>query len=333
VDYETRAVTATEADNFTPARGQLSFIPAKGESGRYAVKQSIEIPIKANNRVEGVKEFEVGLSGVSYSYLIKPVGRGVIEDQQAIVKQVSTRDGIENQEEILYEIGLFKTDGTPLVNATGAGIVFDGGYGEGTADALDFDMGVTPRIVIPVGQQAGSFGVKTLDDARYELSKTVVINFEKIHAASGARVSFESPVLSCVGTVVDQPAMIMATSLGDHRVDNNAVSGFFNLSLHKVADGTLLANTTGSDVFITFSIDADSSARAGKDFVLTNQHDLRINGNGNQSTVTLSGVVLYNTDELEKNVRMTVENVRAPAGALPISIAPGGEKASFAIKR
>jgi hypothetical protein len=333
VNYATKGITATEASNFIPVKGQLSFIPAKGESNQYAIKQSIEIPIKANDYVEGVKEFEVCLSGVTQSYLIKSVGKGVIEDQQTIVKLVRTEDGVEDLKDIVYEIGLFKTDGARLVNATGTGIVFDGSYGEGTADALDFDMGVAPRVVIPEGKQTGLFGVKTLGDTRYELSKTVIVNFDKIHALSGTKINFESPVLSCAGTVIDQPAMIIATSLGDHRVNNNTVSGFFNLSLHRVSDEALLTNATGDDILLTFVIDPDSSAREGKDFVLTNQHDLRIDGNGNHGTVTLFGVVLYNTDEIEKNVRMTVENVQVPAGALPVSISPEGQKVFFTIRK
>lgn len=333
VNYATRPVTATEANNFIPVKGQLSFIPAKGESNQYSIKQNVEIPIKANNYIEGMKEFEVHLSNVTQSYLVKAMGKGGIEDQQAIVKLVRTEDGLEDQKDILYEIGLFKTDGAPLLNATGTDIICDGGYGEGTADALDFDMGVTPRIVIRDGQQTGTFGVKTFGDTRYELAKAVIVSFDKIHALSGTKVSFESPVLNCVGTVLDQPAMIEATSLGDHRVNNNMVSGFFNLSLHRVSDGELLTNATGDDIFITFTVDAESSAREGKDFVLTNRHDLRIDGNGNHSTVTLSGVVLYNTDEVEKNVRMTVESVQAPAGALPISISPKGQKVFFTIRK
>jgi hypothetical protein len=333
VDYETRPITATEEGNFIPVKGQLSFIPAKGESNQYSVKQNIEIPVKANDRVEGTKEFEVQLAGVHQSYLIKPVGKGVIEDQQAIVKLVRAEDGVENLKDIVYEIGLFKTDGSPLVNATGAGIVVDGGYGEGTADALDFDMGIAPRIVIPGGEQSGSFGVQTAADTRYELAKTVVVNFDKIQALGGTKIAFESAVLSCVGTVIDQPAMIIATSLGDHRVNNNVVSGFFNLSLHRVADEALLTNATGNDVVIRLVVDPESSAREGKDFVLTNQHDLRIDGDGNHSTVTLTGVILYNKDEIEKNVRMTVESVQVPEGALPVSISPKGEKVFFTIRK
>jgi hypothetical protein len=333
VDYATKAITATEANNFIPVRGQLSFIPAKGESNQYSIKQNIEIPVKPNDYIEGIKEFEVWLSGVHQSYLIKFVGKGKIEDQQAIVKLVHAENGVEDLKDVVYEIGLFKTDGAPLFNATGIDIVIDGGYGEGTADALDFDMGIAPRVVIPEGKQTGSFGVKTKGDTRYELAKTIVVNFDKIHALSGAKVAFESSVLSCVGSVVDQPAMVMATSLGDHRANNNMVSGFFNISLHRVSDEALLTNATGNDIFIQFVVDPESSARERKDFVLTNQHDLRIDGDGNHSTVTLLGVVLHNTDEIEKNVRMTIEEVRVPEGALPISISPKGEKAFFTIKR
>ncbi|MDR2130719.1 MAG: hypothetical protein LBP56_06080 [Odoribacteraceae bacterium] len=333
VNYATKGITATEADNFIPVKGQLSFIPSKGESNQYAVKQNIEIPIKANNYVEGMKEFEVYLSGVTQSYLVKPVGKGIIEDQQAIVKLVRTEDGVEELKDIVYEIGLFKTDGTQLVNATGTDIIFDGSYGEGTADMLDFDIGVAPRIVIPEGKQTGVFGVKTLGDTRYELSKTVVVNFDKIHALSATKIAFEGSRLSCVGTLIDQPAVIAATSLGDHRVNNNMISGFFNLSLHRASDDALLTNATGDDIIIKFVVDQDGSARMGRDFVLTNQHDLRIDGDGNHSTVTLLGLVLYSTDEMEKNVRMTVESVQVPTGALPINISPKGQKVFFTIRR
>jgi hypothetical protein len=333
VDYATKAVTATETNNFIPVKGQLSFVPAKGESDQYSIKQNVEIPIKANDRIEGMKEFEVRLSGVLQSYLIKSIGRGVIEDQQALVRTVRVESGVEGLKDVAYEIGLFKTDGSPLVNASGASIILDGSYGEGTADALDFDMAIAPRIEIHDGEHSGAFGVKTLEDARYELPKTVVVNFDKIRALNTTRISFESAALGCIGAVVDQPTMIMATSLGDHRVNNNRVSGFFNLSLHRVADGALVTNSTGDDIVVRFVVDPESSARAGKDFVLTNQHDLRIGGDGNHSTVTLLGLVLHNADEIEKNVRMTIESVRVPEGALPISISPKGEKVFFTIRK
>lgn len=84
----------------------------------------------------------------------------MIEDQQAVVKMVRTEQGEEGTKDILYELGLFKPDGTPLTNSTGANIIVDGIYGEGTADALDFDMGLTPRVIFANGSQKSSFSVK-----------------------------------------------------------------------------------------------------------------------------------------------------------------------------
>lgn len=40
----------------------------------------------------------------------------------------------------MYELGIFKTNGVRLTNATKADIVIDGIYGKGTADKMDFDM-------------------------------------------------------------------------------------------------------------------------------------------------------------------------------------------------
>ena len=82
------------------------------------------------------------------------------------MKLVRTERGEEGSKDILYELGLFKTDGTPLTNATGANIIVDGIYGEGTADALDFDMGLTPRVIFANGSQKSSFNVRTLEDTR-----------------------------------------------------------------------------------------------------------------------------------------------------------------------
>ena len=86
--------------------------------------------------------------------------------------------------------------------------------------------------------------MKTLEDTRYELPKTVVINFNKVHCLSGSNVAFEVELLSCSGVVVDQPARLMIASLGDHRLNNNVVSGFFTVSLVRASDGALLTNAT-----------------------------------------------------------------------------------------
>ena len=333
VGYATQEKTANIANNFTPVKGKLSFTPSRGTADRYLVKQDIEVSVKANNLIEGMKEFELVLSDAQQSYLVKPVGKAVIEDQQAVVKMVRTEQGEEGTKDILYELGLFKPDGTPLTNSTGANIIVDGIYGEGTADALDFDMGLTPRVMFANGSQKSSFSVKTLEDTRYELPKTVVINFNKVHCLSGSNVAFEGELLSCSGVVVDQPARLMIASLGDHRLNNNVVSGFFTVSLVRASDGALLTNATGSDVIVNCVTVPDASAKEGKDFVFTNMHDLRISGDGNHSSANVYGVVLYSTDAAEKQVKLKIKSVTQPTGAQPISVSDAESSAEFTIRK
>lgn len=331
VAYATSEASATVADNFTPVQGKLSFTPSRGVADRYLVKQDIEVPVKANNLVEGIKDFELRLSDVQHSYLVKSAGKAVIEDQQAIVKLIRTETGVEGSKDIMYELGLFKTDGTPLTNSTGANIIVDGIYGEGTADALDFDMGLTPRAIFTNGQQRAQFSAKTLEDTRYELPKTVIVNFNKIHHLSGSNVAFDGELLSCSGIVVDQPAMIAIKSLGDHRLNNNVVSGFFTVSLLRTSDGALQTNNTGNDIIVNCDILPDASGKEGKDFVFTNLHDIRISGDGNHSSANIGGVVLFSQDKTEKQVKLKVKSVNHPTGAQPISVSQTENAAEFMI--
>lgn len=333
VKYGTRAMSATEVNNFTPVSGTLSFIPANDDANRYLINQYIEVPIKANDLIEGSKEFRLALSDARQSYLIKPVGTGLIEDQQAVVKQVRVDDGLEASKDVTYELGLFKTSGTPLTNATGSVIIVDGRYGEGTADALDFDMGLTPRLLIPNGQHAATFNVRTLSDTRYELPKSVVVDFNKIHALSTSNVAFDGALLSCTGNIIDQSATVTIASLGDHgRRNNNVVSGFFSISLRRASDGALLTNATGNDIMVTCSPVTGSTAKEGSDYVFTNLHNLRIGGDSRQSAVNLSGIVLYSADPAEKQLSVAVDSISSPAGAPTIRTVPEAKQSGFAIK-
>lgn len=332
VEYYTQEGTANEPNNYLPIKGSLSFVPANDGANKYMIKQDIEVPIKANNLMEGRKLFEVHLANVNQSYLIKPVGTGTIEDQEVLVKLVGTEEGLEDVRDVVYELGLFKTNGEPLTNATGSDVIVDGVYGKGTADGLDYDMGVTPRVVINKGARTGKFNVKTLSDTRYELPKSVVVDFNKIHAISDANIAFESSLLSCSGIIVDQPALLAISSLGDHGRMNNIVSGFFRLALVRASDGALLTNATGGDITVTCSVGSETTAVEGKDFVFTNLHDLRIWGDGNRSAVNLNGIVLFN-NELSgvKKLSVGINSIMIPDNAPAVNIDAKAASAGFTI--
>jgi len=333
VDYYTQEGTAIERNNYNPVKGSLSFIPSNEGANAYMMKQDIEVPIKANNLIEGRKLFEMYLNNISNSYAAKPVGTGIIEDHEAFVRLVSTADGLENEKDIVYELGIFKTNGEKLVNATGADISIDGAYGKGTADALDFDMGVIPRVVIAKDAHTGKFNVRTLEDTRYELPKSVVVDFSKINTITDVNIGFEASLLSCSGTIIDQPAVLAITSLGDHGRLNNIVSGFFTVSLLRAGDGVLLTNTTGGDILVECGLNPATTAAEGKDFVLTNLHDLKIWGDGNRGNVNLNGIVLFDKATTgSKELHIDISSVKMPDGAPQIGLITDNNSAFFIIK-
>jgi hypothetical protein len=332
VEYLTNDGTADRTNNYIPVKGSLSFVPSNDGTARYMIKQDIEVPVKANNLMEGRKIFEVRLANIDQSYLVKPVGVGEIEDQEVLVKLVSTQDGLEGARDVVYKLGIFKTNGEELINATGSDILIDGVYGKGTADNLDYDMGISPKVMIGRGATSGKFSVRTIEDSRYELPKTVVVDFRKIYTINEANINFESSILSCIGNIIDQPAHLAISSLGDHGRMNNIVSGFFKVSLIRASDGALLTNATGGDIAITCSVDSQTTAVEGKDFAFTNRHDLRIWGDGNRSAVNLNGIVLYNPEKGgAKKLSVGINSVKKPDNAPDILISPTASSAGFAI--
>lgn len=332
VEYFTKDGTANQKENYNPVKGSLSFIPSGDGAGRYMIKQDVEVPIKTNNLFEGRKMFELNLANVDQSYLVKPVGVATIEDQEALVKLIDTQNGLEGERDVVYELGIFKTNGQKLINATGSDIIVEGSYGKGTADKLDFDMGIAPRLLVGKGATSGKFNVKTLVDERFELPKTVVVDFNKILTINDVSIGFEGSLLSCRGLIIDQPATIGITSLGDHGRMSNLVSGFFKLSLLRASDGVLLTNATGGDIGITCSVLPQTTAEEGKDFVLTNIHNIRILGDGDRSAVNLDGIVLFNRESTgSKRIAIGVDSISRPSNTPDIIVSPKMASAEFSI--
>ena len=332
VDYKTRPVTASEGVNYDPVAGTLSFVPSTDGSDRYLNKFAVEVPINANDLLEGSRTFNLDLSNISNSYLIRSSSQALIKDQPAIVRLIGTKAGIEGEQDIVYELGIFKTNGVALTNATRANIVIDGIYGKGTADQLDFDMGRLPRLTLQPDMHSAQYRVQTKEDTRYESVKSVVIDFSQIYAMSDTDVHFSSSVLSCKGELYDQPALVAIESLGDFGRKNNVVSGFFKVSLLRAKDGALLTNCSGGDILIDAAIDQSTTGQLGQDFVLTNLHDLRIWGDDKSSTVNINGMVLYSPDAASRNVVVKLNGAKAVADGGKISVSPSKAISGFVIR-
>lgn len=333
VNYKTKELTANAKNNFTPVSGTLSFVPANDGSEKYMSKQIIEVPVKANDLLEGRRTFSIELEDVKYSYIIKNNGVATIEDQPGIVRMISSEDGIEGEKDVAYQLGIFKTNGSPLMNATGADIVIDGKYDDGTADELDFNMTKLPRLKIAPQSHSGILKIQTLEDTRYESEKSIIINFDNIHAMSDTQISFPSSNLICEGKVHDQAAVVAVTSLGNQSRLNNTVSSFFKISLLRAKDGALQTNNSGADIIIATDIDTTSSAKNGVDFALVNSHDLRIWGNGKRSAVNLNGLVLFNPEaQQDKELKINLKSVNQINGAGPLSISNDKRQSALLIK-
>lgn len=332
VNYKTQPVTASEGVNYDPVAGTLSFVPSTDGSDRYLNKFSVEVPVNANDLLEGSRTFNLDLSQITNSYLIRSSAQALIKDQPAIVRLIGTKSGIEGAQDIVYELGIFKTNGVALTNATRANIVIDGSYGKGTADQLNFDMGRLPRLTIKPDMHSGQYRVETKENTRYESVKSVVIDFNRIYAMSDTDVNFGSSVLSCKGELYDQPALVAIESLGDFGRKNNVVSGFFKVSLLRARDGALQTNCSGGDILIDAVIDPSTTGRPGQDFVLTNLYDLRIWGDDKSSTVNINGMVLYSPDSTARNVVVKLNGVKAVAGGGKISVSPSKSVSGFNIR-
>ena len=94
----------------------------------------------------------------------------------------------------------------------------------------------------------------------------------------------------------------------------------------------MLTNATGGDISISCSVNSQTTADEGKDFVFTNRHDLRIWGDGNRSAVNLNGIVLHNPENGGvKKLVVGIDSVKKPDNAPEILISPTGSTAGFSI--
>lgn len=333
VSYNVKTDSASDSD-VVAVNGILSFVPNNDEnSGGYLVKQIVEVPIKADDILEGIETFTLNLANVENSYLIKAEGKGTVEDQPALVRFINSKEGVEAGENLRYELGLFKTNGVPIDNRTGVDIAITGTFGKGTADAYDIDFSKEVKVIIPNKDHKGTYDVVGLADNRYEIPKSVVIELDKVSAMSDVNISIEGMRLSCVGYVRDQGAYVAISSLGDRSEIGSTVSGLFKVELLRASDDKPLTNCTGGDIQISFDVDSLSTATKGLDFVLLNENDLRILGDCQKSATNIMGAIVFDKEkEVDEIVSIKLVSVKGVPNAGTIALHPTKQKALFTIK-
>lgn len=319
-------------DDIILSSGLLSFVPVDDGNGGFLVTKTIEVPIKADNLLEGNEDFFVRLEDAENSYIIKGDGRGTIVDQPAIVRFISSEPGREPSTDITYTVGLFKTDGTPVTNVSGSDVIITGVYGQGTASEEDFASDIKPVFVVAQGSAQAVCKVGVADDDKYEIPESVIIQLNQTSAMSDVVVALEGGVVNCVGFIHDQPAYLAISSLGDKGKNSNTVQGFFRATLLKASDDKPLVNCTGSNILIAGDVDPSSTAVRGEDFVLVNETELSLPGDCQKTTINVSGVVLNNTAKVgNSSVVIKLTDVAAPENAGRLTIHPTKGKASFNI--
>ena len=331
VQYKVVEGKATK-DDIIVSSGLLSFVPVDDGNGGFLVTQTIEVPIKADNLLEGNEEFYVRLEDAENGYIVKGEGKGTIIDQPAIVRFISSVPGREPATDITYTVGLFKTDGTPLTNVSGSDVILTGIYGQGTASEEDFASDVKPVFVVAQGSSQAVCKVGVVDDEKYEIPESVIIQLNQASAMSDVKVDLEGGAVNCLGYIYDQPAYLAISSLGDKGKNSNTVQGFFRATLLKASDDKPLVNCTGSNILIASDVDPSSTASKGEDFVLVNETELILPGDCQKTTVNVSGVVLNNTAKAgNSSVAIQLTDVVAPENAGKLTIHPTKGKASFNI--
>ncbi|MDR0660694.1 MAG: hypothetical protein LBG19_07825 [Prevotellaceae bacterium] len=331
VHYKVVGGKATK-DDIILSSGLLSFVPVDDGNGGFMITQTIEVPIKADNLLEGNEDFYVRLEDAENGYIVKGEGRGTITDQPAIVRFISSDPGREPATDITYTVGLFKTDGTPVTNVSGSDVIITGIYGQGTASEEDFASDVKPVFVVAQGSSQAVCKVGVVDDDKYEIPESVIIQLNQTSAMSDVTVELEGGVVNCVGYIYDQPAYLAISSLGDKGKNSNTVQGFFRATLLRASDDKPLINCTGSNILIASDVDPSSTGVKGEDFVMVNETELTLPGDCQKTTVNINGVVLNNTAKVgSSSVVIQLTDVVVPENAGQLTIHPTKGKASFNI--
>jgi hypothetical protein len=140
---------------------------------------------------EGTEKVSIEISDAKNTHISKAIGVVTIEDAEASIRFVSGSDAVEGKF-LGYTVGLFKSDGTALINKTGSPIKISYRFGPGSAaPGVDFDANTTKKqLVINDGESTGSISIKTIEDSFYRDPQSVQLVLYDLNYAKNSVVGF-----------------------------------------------------------------------------------------------------------------------------------------------
>ena len=322
ISYKSLLNNKVDGRDITPIDGVLSFVPSDFSQGETIVR-TIEIPVHADQMLEGTEKVSIELFGAQNTYISKSIGVVTIEESEAIIRFTAGSDAVEGKP-LGYTIGLFKPDGTAITNKTGLPIKISYRFGFGSAlPNVNFDASTKTPLVVNDGESTTSFSVKTMEDAFYKDTQSVQLVLFDVSSSNGAVVEFlgNSKTLSAYQYINDIGAQVQISKISDHGRSGETASSLFKISLVKASDGSIVTNCSGGDIKIQFAVDSSSTAVANKDFVIMNNGSVSIAGGcGGRETDIKIIVIPGSVSSGNKSIVLGITNVAGPSSAGPLSI-------------
>ncbi|TXI91385.1 MAG: hypothetical protein E6Q33_10415 [Neisseriales bacterium] len=320
ISYKSLFNNKVDNNDITPIDGVLSFIPSDYAQGQ-SIEKTIELPVHSDQLFEGTEKVSIEISDAKNTHISKAIGVVTIEDAEASIRFVSGSDAVEGKF-LGYTVGLFKSDGTALINKTGSPIKISYRFGPGSAaPGVDFDANTTKKqLVINDGESTGSISIKTIEDSFYRDPQSVQLVLYDLNYAKNSVVGFwgNAKILSATQYINDIGAEVQISKISDHSITGESAS-MFKVSLVKASDGSNVTNCSGGNIRVKFVVDSASTAVLGKNFFIG--EDVFIMGNCSDREADVKVVFNpYSKITTNGSIILNIVSVSGPPSSGPLNI-------------
>lgn len=330
ISYKSLLNSKIDGRDITPIDGVLSFVPSDFSQGE-SIARTIELPVHADQILEGTEKVSLEIFDAKNTYISKSIGIVTIEESEAIIRFTAGSDAVEGKP-LGYTIGLFKPDGTVIINKTGSPIKISYRFGFGSAQPnINFDASTKVPLMINDGESTASLSVKTMEDSFYKDTQSVQLVLFDLNSSNGSVVEFlgNAKTLSANQYINDIGAEVQISKISDHSRSGETASSLFKILLVKSSDGSIVTNCSGGDIKIQFAVDSSSTAVENKDFVIMNDGSVSIVGGCGGREVDIKVICIPgNTSNTNKSIILGINNVTGPSSAGPLKVSANKSKAT-----